>query len=178
MHVHDHQSSRDEQEGIAMTESRFPVDHVRMTADKSFADVQSAFEQRLGKFEPEVSQALADGLDAGAARARIEAMAGPSGFMLFGKTDHGALLRVVGQQRKVMQYVVGNPLFAVEMTRYAIGASLYAPLRVLIYEAEGKTCIEYDRPSSLFGQFADERVSRVADALDQKLEDLAAAALR
>jgi uncharacterized protein (DUF302 family) len=106
-------------------------------------------------------------------------MAGPSGFVLFSTSDHGALLRVVGQRGKAVQYVVGNPLFAVEMTRHALGAGLYAPLRVLIYEAEdGKTCLEYDRPSSLFGQFGDEPVGRVAAALDQKLEDLAAAATR
>ena len=97
--------------------------------------------------------------------------------MLFGTSDHGRLLRLVGQQRKSVQYVIGNPLFAVEMTRHAIGASLYAPLRVLIYEADDRmTCIEYDRPSSLFGQFGDERVGAMAAALDQKLEDLAAAA--
>jgi uncharacterized protein (DUF302 family) len=78
-----------------------------------------------------------------------------------------------------VQYTIGNPLFAVEMTRHALGAGLYAPLRVLIYEAgDGKTCIEYDRPSSLFGQFGDERVDRVAAALDQKLEDLVAKATR
>ena len=88
-------------------------------------------------------------------------MAGPSGFMLFSTSDHGTLLRIVGQQRKAVQYVLGNPLFAVEMTRHAIGAALYAPLRVLIYEADdGKTCIEYDKPSSLFGQFGD-RLHRV-----------------
>ena len=70
-------------------------------------------------------------------------------------------LGIVGQQRKAVQYVIGNPLFAVEMTRHAIGAALYVPLRVLIYEADdGKTCIEYDRASSLFGQFGDERVGR------------------
>jgi hypothetical protein len=40
------------------------------------------------------------------------------------------------------------------MTQHDIRASLYAPLRVLIYEnEEGKTCVEYDKPSSLFGQF-------------------------
>jgi uncharacterized protein (DUF302 family) len=78
-----------------------------------------------------------------------------------------------------VQYVIGNPLFAVEMTRHAIGAALYVPLRVLIYEADdGKTCIEYDRASSLFGQFGHERVDSMAASLDQKLEDLAATATR
>jgi uncharacterized protein (DUF302 family) len=77
-----------------------------------------------------------------------------------------------------VQYLVGNPLFAVEMTRYDLAAGLYAPLRVLIYEAEGATRLEYDRPSSLFGQFGDERIDRMAATLDQKLADLAAAAAR
>jgi uncharacterized protein (DUF302 family) len=162
-----------------MNESRFTVEHVRLISDKPFDKVTAAFEARLGKFDPEVYKAVAEDSDPKAARTRIESMVGPSGFMLFGKNDHGTLLRIVGQQRKAVQYVVGNPLFAVEMTRYAIGASLYAPLRVLIYEGDdGKTCIEYDRPSSLFGQFGDERVGRMAAALDKKLADLAATATR
>jgi uncharacterized protein (DUF302 family) len=165
--------------GNAMTESRFSVVHVRVTSDRPFADVQAAFERRLGRFEPDVYQALVEGGDPSAIRARIEAMAGSSGFMLFSTSDHGRLLRIVDQERKAVQYLIGNPLFAVEMTRHAIGAGLYAPLRALIYEAEdGRTCIEYDRPSSLFGQFGDERVNQMAAALDQKLEALAASATR
>jgi uncharacterized protein (DUF302 family) len=161
-----------------MNESRFAVVHVRMTSDKRFADVKAAFEGQIGKFDPEVYRAFAAGVAPEALRAGIEAMAGPSGFMLFGTNDHGSLLRLVGQERKAMQYVVGNPLFAIEMTRHAIGASLYAPLRVLVYETDdGKSCIEYDKPSSLFGQFGDARVDRMAASLDQKLDDLAAAAL-
>jgi uncharacterized protein (DUF302 family) len=162
-----------------MNESRFTVEHVRFTSDKPFGEVTAAFEARLGKFDPEVYQRLREGGVPAEVRARIDAMAGPSGFMLFATQDHGNLLRLLGQQRKAVQYVVGNPLFAVEMTRHAIGASLYAPLRVLIYEAnDGKTCIEFDRPSSLFGQFGGERVDRMAAALDRKLEDLAATATR
>ena len=165
--------------GNTMTESPFRVIHVRVTSDRPFADVQAAFERRLGRFDPDVYQALAEGGDPAAVRARLEAMAGSSGFMLFGTSDHGRLLRLVGQERKAVQYVIGNPLFAVEMTRHAVGAGLYALLRVLIYEAEdGRACLEYDRPSSLFGQFGDERVSPMATALDQRLEDLAAAATR
>ena len=38
-----------------------------------------------------------------------------------------------------------------QMTQYDIRAGLYAPLRVLLYENEhGATCVEYDKPSSLF----------------------------
>jgi uncharacterized protein (DUF302 family) len=160
-----------------MNESRVSVVHVRVTSDRAFADVRAAIEGRLGHFDPHATQSLASGGEPTAVRARIEAMAGPSGFMLFTTTDHGTLLRLVGQQRRAVQLVIGNPLFAVEMTRYAIGAALYAPLRVLIYEAgDGKTCIEYDRPTALFGQFGDPRVDKIAAALDKKLADLVAAA--
>ena len=162
-----------------MNDSRFVVDHVRLATDKPFRDVTMAFERQLGRFEPSVYQALAAGGDAEGTKAKIEAMAGPSGFMLFATHNHGALLRLAGQKRKAIQYVVGNPLFALQMTQHDIRASLYAPLRVLIYEnEEGKTCVEYDRPSSLFGQFGNAGIAPVASMLDRKLEDLVTTAIR
>jgi hypothetical protein len=123
----DRKSSPANQRGEPADPTRITVEHVRVTAGKPFAEVTAAFEGRLGKFDPEVYKLLREGGDPKAVRARIEAMAGPSGFMLFTTRDHGNLLRLFGQQRKAVQYVVGNPLFAIEMTRHAIGASLYAP---------------------------------------------------
>ncbi len=159
-----------------MNTTRISVDHVRLTTDKPFDEVTAAFERQLGTFDPDVRRAATESGDAEAAKAKIEAMVGPSGFMLFGTQDHGALLRLAGQKRKAMQYVVGNPLFALQMTQHDIRASLYAPLRVLIYEDnEGKTCVEYDRPSSLFGQFGNDRIAPTAAMLDRKLEALVVA---
>ena len=163
--------------GNPMNDSRFVVDHVRLETDKPFEDVAKAFERQLGRFDPDVSKSLSAGGDTEGTRAKIASMAGPSGFMLFGTNDHGSLLRLAGQKRKAIQYVVGNPLFALQMTQHDIRASLYAPLRVLLYEsAEGKTCLEYDKPSSLFGQFGNDRISPIAALLDEKLEALVAAA--
>jgi uncharacterized protein (DUF302 family) len=167
------------QEGKAMNTTRISVDHVRRATDKPFDEVTKAFQQQLGRFDPDVYKALAEGGDAEAAKARIEAMAGPSGFMLFATQNHGALLRLAGQKRKAIQYVVGNPLFALQMTQHDIRASLYAPLRVLVHEdEEGKTCVEYDQPSSLFGQFGNERIRPTAAMLDDKLEALVVAAFK
>jgi uncharacterized protein (DUF302 family) len=155
------------------------IEHVHVETEKPFGEVAAAFEARLGKFDPAAYEQLQSGADAEAVRARIDAMAGPSGFMLFGTQNHGALLRLARRQRKAVQYVVGNPLFALQMTQHDIRASLYAPLRVLIYEnEEGKTCVEYDRPSSLFGQFGSAGVTEVATMLDRKLEQLVAEAIR
>jgi len=164
--------------GNPMSDTRFMVDHVRLMTDKPFEEVTKAFEAQLGKFDGDVRKAATASEDTEEAKAKIAAMAGPSGFMLFGTSDHGALLRLAGQKRKAIQYVVGNPVFALQMTQHDIRASLYAPLRVLIYEnEEGKTCVEYDKPSSLFGQFGDSRITPTATMLDRKLETLVTKAI-
>jgi uncharacterized protein (DUF302 family) len=155
------------------TQQKVLVEHVRVKTEKPFDEVAAAFEAQLGRFDPAVYRQLRNGADPEAVRAQFEGMVGPSGFMLFQTNDHGALLRLAGQTKKAVQYFLGNPLFAVQMTQHDIRAGLYAPLRVLLYEEEdGKTCVEYDRPSSLFGQFGNAKVTEVATMLDRKLEQL------
>ena len=162
-----------------MTTSTFTTTHVHVQTEKQFGEVTKDFERQLGKFDPTVFQALRpDAERADDARARIEAMAGSSGFMLFGTMDHGALLSIFGVKKKAIQYIVGNPLIAIQMTQHNLAAGLYAPLRVLVYEDDrGRTCLEFDEPSSLFGQFNDDRITTVASLLDRKLEDLIAEAV-
>jgi uncharacterized protein (DUF302 family) len=167
------------QGGNPMNVTRITVDHVRVVSDKPFDQVNKAFEQQLGKFDPEAYKSLSAEEDPEKVRAKIEAMAGPSGFMLFRTTDHGELLRLAGQKKKAIQYLLGNPLFALQMTQHDLRASLYAPLRALVYENEqGKTCVEYDKPSSLFGQFGNAKVTDAATMLDRKMEQLAAKAIQ
>jgi uncharacterized protein (DUF302 family) len=174
-----HDSGAAAQGGNPMNVTRCTIEHVRVTADKPFDKVRKAFEEQLGQFDPEAYKSLAEGEDPDKVRKKIEAMAGPSGFMLFRTSDHGALLRLVGQKKKALQYLVGNPLFAVQMTQRDIRAGLYAPLRVLLYEnGEGKVCVEYDKPSSLFGQFENAKVTDIATMLDRKLEQLVAKAIQ
>ena len=57
-----------------MNHSQFLVDHVRLATEKPFEEVARAVERQLGRFDPDVYQALAASGDAEAARARIEAM--------------------------------------------------------------------------------------------------------
>lgn len=155
-----------------MSHKRITIEHVRRTVLKPFDEFQAAFEAQLGQFDPAVEELL-QLRKPETAVAKLESLAGTSGFMIFRTSDHGSLLRIVGQEQKALQYLLGNPLFALEMTRHVLSAALYAPLRVLIYETEqGQTTIEYDLPSSLFGQFENEHVDRVAKSLDQKLADL------
>jgi hypothetical protein len=109
-------------------------------------------------------------------RAQAVLQRGPQ-LAIFSARDHGGLLRIAGLARKAVQYEIGNPLTASRMTRHQLPAARYAPLRVILYENEdGHSVFEYDRPSSLFGQFGDERVTAVARELDASLERVLAQA--
>lgn len=157
-----------------MKTSTFVVNHVLTESDKGFAEVTKNFEQQLGKFDPKVVESLsAAPQNSENAQSGIKRMAGKSGFILFGTVNHGLLLSTFGKNGKAIQYVIGNPLIAIQITQHNLAAGLYAPLRVLVYEDDqGKTHLEYDKPSSLFGQFGDDKVLSVSNILDHKLEDL------
>ena len=58
------------------------------------------------------------------------------------------------------------------MTQHGIGTGLYAPLSLLVAGDEGGTSLEYDRPSTLFGQFEDPGIDEVARELDEKMAAL------
>jgi uncharacterized protein (DUF302 family) len=150
-----------------ITQRTAHVEHIKIESSKPFAEVKAALEELVPPLDPEVPEALRQG-DIGRAKEALQR--GPE-LAIFGARDHGGLLRVAGLARKAVQYDIGNPLTATRMTQHQLPASLYAPLRVLLYENEiGRAVFEYDRPSSLFGQFGDERVTAVARELDASLE--------
>ena len=143
------------------------VEHVRIESTNPFAEVKAALERLVPPLDPTISEALRLG---DIERARAALQRGPE-LAIFSARDHGGLLRIAGLARKAVQYEIGNPLTASRMTRHQLPAALYAPLRVLLYENDaGRSIFEYDRPSSLFGQFDDERVTAVARELDASLE--------
>ena len=151
------------------TQRRIQVEHVRIEAAKPFEAVKAALEALVPPLDPAIPEALRRG---DIVRANEALQRGPE-LAIFSARDHGGLLRTAGLARMAVQYEIGNPLTASRMTQHRMAAALYAPLRVLLYENEaGRAVFEYDRPSSLFGQFGDERVTAVGRELDAKLESV------
>jgi uncharacterized protein (DUF302 family) len=152
-------------------EHKVEVRHISLEVKAGFESFTQKVEESLGRFEPALLKGI--GTDPAAAAQRLKAAEGEEGLMLFNIQDHGALLNIFGAPRKAKQYVVGNPLIAATMTRHDIRAALYAPLRVLVYEAADHTTrVEFDQPSSLFGQFDNADVTKVGKSLDTKLANL------
>jgi hypothetical protein len=151
----------------SVTSRTIAVEHIRIASARPFAEVQRKLQDTVPKLDPSIAEALAQGDQK---RAQDYEENGPK-LSIFLARDHGALLQIAGGKRNAVQYETGNPLTASKMTRYALPAALYAPLRVVLFEDEqGRGVFEYDRPSSFFGQFGDERVTAVGRYLDAALE--------
>jgi hypothetical protein len=155
------------------------IQHVTVTSHRDFAATIREFEKQLGTFDPEAVKPLGGpNPEIEQIKAKVEAMAGSSGFMRFGGIQKfGDLLALAGKPAgKANQYVIGNPLIALQMVRHKLGVGLYVPLRILISEDAGRvTHLEYDLPSSLLDQFNDPEVNKVALMLDHKLNALMSA---
>jgi uncharacterized protein (DUF302 family) len=149
------------------TETTITVQHVKILLARSFESARDAFESVLPRLNVEALGLQHDGqVD----RAR-ELLEHGAELSIFQSRDHGEVLRMAGLARKALQYEVGNPLTALKMTRRQLSAALYAPFRVVLYEdAQGHAVFEYDKPSSLFGQFGDEEATAVARGLDGAIE--------
>ncbi len=65
-----------------------------------------------------------------------EQFVGESGFMLFAEIDHGGWLPKFGINRRTVRWILGNPLIAITMIRHDLTAGLFAPVELLVTEAE------------------------------------------
>ena len=152
---------------VSVTSRTIPVEHIRIASARPFAEVRRKLEDSVPKLDPSIAEALARGDQK---RAQDYDENGPK-LSIFLAREHGALLQIAGGKRSAVQYEIGNPLTATKMTRHRLPAGLYAPLRVVLFEDEqGRGIFEYDKPSSFFGQFGDERVTEVGRYLDATLE--------
>jgi hypothetical protein len=143
------------------------IEHIRISSVRPLEEVRLKLEGTLPRHDPAIVAALRSGDQQ---RARDHEASGPK-LSIEIVLDHGALLQIAGGKRNALQYQIGNPLTATKMTRHQLPAALYAPLRVILFEDErGCGVFEYDKPSSVFGQFGDERVAEVGRYLDAILE--------
>lgn len=122
------------------------ADRISVTSDKSFEQVANAVKSSVAK----------------------------NGMMVMAEVDQGKMLSMTGLSLKAKLFLVGNPTVGKQLFEQNHAVGLYVPLRVFVYSDEqGKTHVAYDKPSSLLGQFQNEKIAMVSLMLDQKLEGLA-----
>lgn len=153
-----------------VSRNNIQVEHIRIDLDKPYCEVRQALE-KLSRFDDRIRTLLHYG-QIERVEAELQRIQGDAGLVIFSVATHGDWLQVLSGKRNAVQYVIGNVLVSTQMTRHELAAGLYAPLRIMLYESNtGTATFEYDRPSTLFGQYGNERVTAVAKELDQKIYD-------
>jgi uncharacterized protein (DUF302 family) len=155
-------------EGVEVKSVPLPVEHITIKTMKPYPEVKAGIE-KLGRLDDSVRALLAKN-DIEGLRAALKRVAGEDGLAIHYVALHGDLLALKGQRRPLTTYYIGNVLSATEMTNVNPAAGLYAPLRVVVYANEqGGTTMEYDRPTSMFGQFKNAEIDAMAKSLDERL---------
>lgn len=127
-------------------EANFSSDRVTVASDKSFEEVSKAVKTLVAK----------------------------NGMMVMAEVNQGKMLSMTGLSLKATLFVVGNPTVGKQLFEQDHAVGLYVPLRVFVYtDQAGKTFVSYDKPSTILAQFQNEKVTMVAQMLDQKLDGLA-----
>lgn len=104
----------------------------------------------------------------------IKSLVAKNGMMVMAQVDQGKMLSMAGLSLKATLYLVGNPTVGKQLFEQNHGVGLYVPLRLFVYvDQDGRTYVAYDKPSTLLSQYKNEKVTMIAQMLDQKPEGLA-----
>lgn len=153
------------------------IKHIEITSSKTYEQVTALLEEKMssanGDMGELIEQLVTSKTSWVQATNMIEKRLGKSGFRIFCKIDHGLLLSLKGKPTKAVQYTLGNPLLAVQMTEHDAAVALYAPLKLAVYENDnaGITII-YDSLASIVSSFGNEEINRIAEQVDSTLEEL------
>jgi hypothetical protein len=136
-----------------------------------YAEAVRRFEDLLPVIDIERFTALEDWDDA----VRLAGRTAPLGLMRFWALDIPALMVGGRAAWDCTEYLVGNHVIAERMYRYDPVATMYAPLRFLIYaDPSGDAVCVFDQPSTQFDSLGRAEISTVGRELDRKVATLLA----
>jgi len=160
--------------------TQVPVQRLSLTSDKPFATVLAAIRGGIG--HPDMTTFWEEVWNADSfekVESIVKPALGPTGLMQFGEFDDGGFIRKDRGEGtpQSMRLLIGNPLIMKQMTELAPDAAAYAPVTILIDERDGKVHVSYDRMASLLSVYNNPGATKIAEALDAKIETLVRTAL-
>jgi Domain of unknown function DUF302 len=139
-------------------------------------EVDDTFDNACRRFEelvPDIDLALlGEIVEAGDLEAvkRYTTERTPNSFANFWRFEPTGMMKLRGNDTRAVTYMVGNNVTAETMFRHDAGVMLYAPLRIAFHtDAEGRTFLSVDQPSTRFDSFDNPEISAVGRLLDSKL---------
>ena len=114
------------------TETNFNV--AQASANRPFGEVVATIEARAPVVRDRLDALVTKDIKAEDLRKQIENHLGASGFALFMKVEHDVIMSRLGRTHRSVQYAIGNPLIAKDVSDAAPKVCLYTPLRLAVFE--------------------------------------------
>ena len=151
----------------------YEVRRIAVAVDAPFDDFRTRYEEAVPALNAVRLKAL---VSAGADWQKILGAAAdnaPNGFIRYWSFDATALMRLAGNWRRCVEYLMGNHTIAERMYRHDPAIMLHAPLRTAIYEDEaGAAWFATDQPSTCMASFGTPAVTAVGIELDGMIAGL------
>ncbi|HEX8796194.1 MAG TPA: DUF302 domain-containing protein [Polyangiaceae bacterium] len=159
-------------ESVEIDRRPFEGRRITLRTRTPFDQVVARLEATFPRIDPNQIDAIVVAGDGPGLRGFLERSAPGTSFNVFFSLDQGGAMTLLGTPLKARFYLVGNALIAQRLFALEPAAGLSAPVRIVISEAaDGATHIDYEEPTSVFGQFATLRESPVPRLLDEKLRE-------
>ncbi|KAJ7179194.1 hypothetical protein C8R46DRAFT_628750 [Mycena filopes] len=148
---------------------------VTFTTATPFAEVIARLDKEVGKGPKPGMAALVGATSKDDFEKRVGEAIGPSGFMYFNDVNHSTWLQLYTKAPGLVVYVIGNPQIAATVLEHDVRAAYNMPPRLLVIDkANEGTEVVYHLPSSVMALGDKAEVKAAAEAIDSKLEALAA----
>ncbi|NOZ12578.1 MAG: DUF302 domain-containing protein [Acidobacteria bacterium] len=100
-------------------------------------------------------------------------MVARNGMMVLSELNQGKILSMTGLKLNAVTLFVGNPAIGKKLFSADHGVGVAVPIRINLYEGvDGKTHINYVKPSAQLRSFKGEAIGKIAAMLDMKLAKL------
>ena len=154
---------------------KIEIERFSLTSSKPFDQVVAAVDAAIGHQDmAEFGRSTHEARSFAELKSAVEKGLSAIGLMLFMKLDQGAVVRkeTGGDTPRIIRLLIGNPLIMKEMAKHVPDAGSYAPVTVLVDERPDGVHSSYDRMSSFLASYGNPDALRVAQDLDDKIEDL------
>lgn len=100
----------------------------------------------------------------------IHKLVAKNGMMVLSTLNQGKILSMTGLSIEATSLFVGNPQVGNKLFSADRGVGVAVPVRLNVYEgADGKTYVNYVKPSAQLAPFNNKKIQMIAQKLDKKL---------
>ncbi|NOX66785.1 MAG: DUF302 domain-containing protein [Chlorobi bacterium] len=104
---------------------------------------------------------------------QLKTMISKNGMMVLAEINHGKILSMTGLKMNGVSLFVGNPQIGKKIFTVEKGVGVAVPIRINVFEGDdGKTYINYVKPSAALSSFNNKVVKETAMMLDKKVQML------